>query len=71
MGTPTELEVGLDTTLGERYRIIEKHIDQLMDEKESIVKNLALLQKRLKTQGKLPADKMKFIKEGYRENQSH
>ena len=64
MGTPTELEVGLDTTLGERYRIIEKHIDQLMDEKESIVKNLALLQKRLKTQGKLPADKMKFVKEG-------
>ena len=64
MGTPTELEVGLDTTLGERYRIIEKHIDQLMDEQESIVKNLALLQKRLKTQGKLPADKMKFIKEG-------
>ena len=46
MGTPTELEVGLDTTLGERYRIIEKHIDQLMDEKESIVKNLALLQQR-------------------------
>ena len=35
-----------------------------MDEKESIVKNLALLQKRLKTQGKLPADKMKFVKEG-------
>lgn len=64
MGTPTELEVGLDTTLGERYRLIEKHIDQILDEKESILKNLTLLQKRLKTQGKLPADKMKIIKEG-------
>ena len=47
-----------------KQKQLAKGIDQLMDEKESIVKNLALLQKRLKTQGKLPADKMKFIKEG-------
>lgn len=64
MGTPTELEVGLDTTLGERYRLIEKHIDQISEEKESIIKNLKLLQKRLQTNGKLEPDKMKLIKEG-------
>ncbi len=64
MGTQTELEVGLDTTLGERYRIIEKHIEQMTEEKDSILKNLKLLQKRLKTQGKLEPEKMKLIKEG-------
>ena len=64
MGTPTELEVGLDTTLGEKYRSIEKHIDQITDEKDAIVKNLKLLQKRLQTNGKLEPEKMKLLKEG-------
>ena len=64
MGTQTELEVGLDTTLGERYRNIEKHIDQITEEKEAIVKNLKILQKRLQTKGKLEPEKMKLIKEG-------
>lgn len=64
MGTQTELEVGFDTTLGERYRNIEKHIDQMTDEKDSIVKNLKILQKRMQTKGKLEPEKMKLIKEG-------
>lgn len=64
MGTQTELEVGFDTTLGERYRNIEKHIDQMTDEKDSIVKNLKNLQKRMQTKGKLEPEKMKLIKEG-------
>ena len=64
MGTQTELEVGFDTTLGEKYRNIEKHIDQITDEKDAIVKNLKLLQKRLQTKGKLEPEKMKLIKEG-------
>lgn len=57
MGTQTELEVGFDTTLGERYRNIEKHIDQMTDEKDSIVKNLKILQKRMQTKGKLEPEK--------------
>ena len=64
MGTQTELEVGFDTTLGEIYRNIEKHIDQMTDEKDSIVKNLKILQKRMQTKGKLEPEKMKLIKEG-------
>lgn len=64
MGTQTELEVGFDTTLGERYRNIEKHIDQMTDEKDSIVKNLKILQKRMQTKGKLEPEKMKLINEG-------
>ncbi len=64
MGTQTELEVGFDTTLGEKYRNIEKHIDQMTDEKDSIVKNLKILQKRMQTKGKLEPEKMKLIKEG-------
>ena len=64
MVTQTELEVGFDTTLGERYRNIEKHIDQMTDEKDSIVKNLKILQKRMQTKGKLEPEKMKLIKEG-------
>lgn len=64
MGTQTELEVEFDTTLGERYRNIEKHIDQMTDEKDSIVKNLKILQKRMQTKGKLEPEKMKLIKEG-------
>ena len=64
MGTKTELEVGFDTTLGEKYRNIEKHIDQMTDEKDSIVKNLKILQKRMQTKGKLEPEKMKLIKEG-------
>ena len=64
MGTQTELEVGFDTTLGERYRNIEKHIDQMTDEKDSIVKNLKILQKCMQTKGKLEPEKMKLIKEG-------
>lgn len=64
MGTQTELEVGFDTTLGERYKNIEKHIDQMTDEKDSIVKNLKILQKRMQTKGKLEPEKMKLIKEG-------
>ncbi len=64
MGTQTELEVGMDPTILDRYHIIEKNIKNLSEEKEKIVQNLQILNKRLKAKGKLDDEKMKMLKEG-------
>ncbi len=62
MGTQTDLEVGVDPTMVDRYHAIEKDIELLSGEKEKIMQNLQVLQKRLKTKGKLDDDKMKILK---------
>lgn len=63
MGTQTELEVGLDPTLTDRFRAIEKDMERMADEKEKIMQNLQIIQKRLKAKGKLDDDKMKMLKD--------
>lgn len=63
MGTQTELEVGLDPSLIDRYHEIEKEIELLSNEKDKIMQNMQVLQKRLKTKGKLDDDKMKILKQ--------
>lgn len=62
MGTQTDLEVGVDPTMIDRYHSIEKDIELLSTEKEKIMQNLQILQKRLKTKGSLDDDKMKILK---------
>ncbi|MFG6330149.1 MAG: FapA family protein [Lachnospiraceae bacterium] len=62
MGTQTDLEVGIDPAIIDRYHAIEKEIELLSNEKEKLMQNLQILQKRLKTKGKLDDDKMKILK---------
>ncbi len=62
MGTQTDLEVGIDPAIIDKYHAIEKEIELLSNEKEKLMQNLQILQKRLKTKGKLDDDKMKILK---------
>ena len=63
MGTVTELEVGSDPALVERYHFIEKEMESLSNEKDSLMQNLKILKKRLDAKGKLDDEKMKNLKE--------
>lgn len=62
MGTMTVLEVGIDPKVVERYHLIEKEMDGLQKEKETLFQNLKLLKKRLETRGKLDEEKMAGMK---------
>lgn len=64
MGTQTELEVGIDPTIIDRYHAIEKNMERLADEKEKIIQNIAILQKRLKAKGSLDEEKLNMLKKG-------
>ncbi len=63
MGTATELEVGIDPKLTEKYHALEKEMESLEGEKESLLQNLMILKKRLEAKGSLDDDKMKKLKE--------
>lgn len=62
MGTQTELEVGLDPSLMDRYHAIEKNMEKLSEERDKLLQNLQILQKRLKMTGKLEGEKMLMLK---------
>ena len=62
MGTMTELEVGVDPKITERYRILEKEMDSLASEREGLLQNVMLLKKRLEMKGKLDDEKMASLK---------
>lgn len=62
MGTQTELEVGIDPTIIDSYHLIEKNMEKLSDEKDKILQNISILQKRLKAKGKLDDEKMQMLK---------
>ncbi len=63
MGTATKLEVGIDPSIAERYRIIEKEMEGLESEKESLMQNLKVLKKRMDANGgKLDDEKMQNLK---------
>lgn len=62
MGTVTELEVGVDPTIGKRYHEIEDIIADLTEEQEKIEQNIALLTKRYKVKGKLEPEKLLALK---------
>ena len=51
MGTQTDLEVGIAPAIIDKYHAIEKEIELLSNEKEKLMQNLQILQKRLKTKG--------------------
>lgn len=63
MGTKTELEVGYDPSIIDRYHEIEKETASLIDEKEKIEQNIHVLKKRLQAKGKLSEDKMNILKQ--------
>lgn len=63
MGTTTELEVGLDPEMVDRYHEIEKNMEEFADEKEKILQTLEMLKKRYKTLGSLEPEKMELLKQ--------
>lgn len=63
MGTQTELEVGTDPNLIDRYQGLEKEMEKLSSERDSLLQNIAVLKKRLQTTGKLDEDKRNKLKD--------
>lgn len=62
MGTQTELEVGLDPKVVERYHEIEKEMEEYDDEKEKINQTIDVLKKRFKAVGSLDDEKLMILK---------
>ena len=63
MGTATKLEVGIDPAVIERCHILEKEMETLKGEKESLLQNLKILKKRMDAnKGKLDDEKMQNLK---------
>lgn len=63
MGTTTLLEVGVDPTVAEEFRRLEKQMPELEAEKASCTQNLVLLAKKLKQGEQLPVDKLLLLKQ--------
>ncbi len=63
MGTTTLLEVGVDPTVAEEFRRLEKLVPELETEKQGCMQNLALLAKKLKQGEQLPVDKLLVLKQ--------
>lgn len=63
MGTQTEVEVGMDPNLVDRYTTIESEMEKLASERDVHIQNIDVLKKRLKMTGKLDDDKVKKMKE--------
>ncbi len=63
MGTSTLLEVGVDPTVAEEFRRLEKQMPELEAEKVSTTQNIVLLAKKLKQGEQLPVDKLLFLKQ--------
>lgn len=63
MGTQTELEVGLDPMLIERYQNVAKEMEKLTNERDGLLQNVAIMKKRLKAKGSLDEEKVKKLKE--------
>lgn len=62
MGTQTELEVGYDPTVIDRYHEIEKIMEDLAEEKDKIDQTISVLKKRFNTIGSLEPDKLVTLK---------
>lgn len=63
MGTTTFLEVGVDPTIVEEYKKLEKLMPELTAEKERTMMSLAVYAKKLKSGEQLPVDKILWIKQ--------
>lgn len=62
MGTTTDIEVGFDPDLLDRYHEIEKKTEELSEEKEIILQTVETLKKRFKLQGSLEPEKLEILK---------
>lgn len=62
MGTVTEMEVGFDPTIIDRYHYIEKEMERLSDEKDVLNQNIEMLKKRFKLKGSLEPEKVLMLK---------
>ncbi len=63
MGTTTLREVGVDPTIAEEFRRLEKRAPELIAEKEGQTQNLTVLAKKYKLTGQLPVDKLLMLKQ--------
>lgn len=63
MGTQTELEVGLDPAVVDRFHEIEKQIEKFEDEKEKINQTIDILKKRFVAKGSLDDEKLALLKQ--------
>jgi uncharacterized protein (DUF342 family) len=63
MGTNTLIEVGVDPTVAEEFRRLEKQMPELEAEKVSMTQNIVLLAKKVKQGEQLPVDKLLFLKQ--------
>jgi hypothetical protein len=63
MGTQTELEVGVDPDIIDRYHAIEMEMEEYADEKETILQTIEVLKKRFKSVGSLEPEKLQKLKE--------
>jgi uncharacterized protein (DUF342 family) len=61
--TFTELDVGIDHEVRERYHFLEKEVDNISKERETLEKNVNLLKKRLASKGSLEPPKLKQLKD--------
>jgi len=63
MGTNTLLEVGIDPSIVEEYRNIEKRLIVMREDKEKLVKAFILIRKRLALGEVMSTEKKSFIKQ--------
>lgn len=63
MGTTTLLEVGVDPTVAEEFRRLEKQIPELEAEMESAKQNIVLLAKKVKQGEQLSVDRLLLLKQ--------
>lgn len=62
MGTTTDIEVGFDPDLMDRYHEIERLMEEMGEEKEIILQTIETLKKRFKLQGSLEPEKLETLK---------
>ncbi len=62
MGTATALEVGIDPALSDRYREVEKRIDEIKLQQNQLEQAFLLLKKKVEQGVRLPLDKVLYIK---------
>lgn len=62
MGTSTVLEVGIDPHLLEKFKIVEKNIAELQEEKDKIAKALELFKRGLASNSQVTKDKIDDLK---------
>jgi uncharacterized protein (DUF342 family) len=70
MGTSTNLEVGVNPTLIERYHQLEQDIVKMQEEKDKIVKVLTLFKRKVMQGESIPVEKLQYLQTISQQNQN-